>query len=58
MEHRVNLALLAIRRINSVSYRARTEKRNFERSENQKMLGMNVIEPAQTKLTSSVVLEP
>lgn len=55
-KHRIELTLLDIRPLNTAPYRAGPKARELEKTEIDKMHGMNVIESAQSECASLTVL--
>ena len=57
-KHRIDLDPPDSIPIHSVPYRAGPKAREFEKQEIQKMLSMNVIEPAQSEWAAPIVFAP
>ena len=57
-KHRIDLDPVDSRPIHSAPYRAGPKAREFEKQEIQKMLAMNVIEPAQSEWAAPIVFAP
>lgn len=58
VKYRVDLDSPTISRVHSVPYWARSRVRDFQRSEIENLITINVIQPAQTDWASQASLEP